>query len=97
MAESDMTQPGPLTGVRVLAFTQIVAGPFAGVVLSDFGAEVVKVEPTSGEYYRNVAAVIPDHGKRWQSLNRGQKSISIDLQNPKGIDVIHKIIKGFDA
>ena len=97
MTESEINQSGPLTGVRVLAFTQIVAGPFAGVVLSDFGAEVVKVEPISGEYYRNVAAVVPDHGKRWQSLNRGKKSLSIDLQNPKGIDVIRKIIKGFDA
>ena len=82
MSESETTQPGPLTGVRVLAFTQIVAGPFAGVVLSDFGAEVVKVEPISGEYYRNVAAVIPDHGKRWHSLNRGQKSLSVDFQDP---------------
>ena len=97
MTESEINQSGPLKGVRVLAFTQIVAGPFAGVVLSDFGAEVVKVEPILGEYYRNVAAVVPDHGKRWQSLNRGKKSLSIYLKDPKGIDVIRKIIKGFDA
>jgi crotonobetainyl-CoA:carnitine CoA-transferase CaiB-like acyl-CoA transferase len=97
MSASETQASGPLSGVRVLAFTQIVAGPFAGVVLSDFGAEVVKVEPTTGEYYRNVAAVVPDHGKRWQSLNRGQKSLSVDLQNPKGAELIRRIIKGFDA
>ena len=50
MAETtDPNAKGALDGIRVLACTQIVAGPFTGVVLSDFGAEVVKLEPPEGE------------------------------------------------
>ena len=50
---------GPLAGVRVLEFSQIVAGPYAGVYLSDLGADVVKVEPPYGDDRRNTMAVIP--------------------------------------
>ncbi len=88
---------GALDGIRVLACTQIVAGPFAGIVLSDFGAEVVKLEPIEGEGYRNSGAVVPTEGKRFQSLNRGQKSLAIDLSMPEGRAAIHRIIPSFDV
>lgn len=88
---------GALDGIRVLACTQIVAGPFAGIVLSDFGAEVVKLEPLEGEGYRNSGAVVPKEGKRFQSLNRGQKSLAIDLSRPEGREAVHRIIPSFDV
>ncbi|MGE3962023.1 MAG: CaiB/BaiF CoA transferase family protein [Dehalococcoidia bacterium] len=88
---------GALDGIRVLACTQIVAGPFAGIVLSDFGAEVVKLEPLEGEGYRNSGAVVPKEGKRFQSLNRGQKSLAIDLSKPEGRAAIQRIIPSFDV
>ena len=94
---TDPNAKGALDGVRVLACTQIVAGPFTGVVLSDFGAEVVKLEPPEGEGYRNSGAVVPLEGKRFQSLNRGQKSLAIDLSKPEGRDAIHRIISSFDV
>src|SRR5690606_15731667 len=84
MVESASEVRGPLAGIRVLACTQIVAGPFAGVVLSDFGAEVVKLEPLEGEGYRASGAVVPNEGKRFQSLNRGQKSLAINLGSDEG-------------
>jgi crotonobetainyl-CoA:carnitine CoA-transferase CaiB-like acyl-CoA transferase len=96
MAEGNEAR-GALDGVRVLACTQIVAGPFTGVVLSDFGAEVVKLEPIEGEGYRNSGAVVPLEGKRFQSLNRGQKSLAIDLGTEAGREAIHRIIPTFDA
>jgi formyl-CoA transferase len=97
---ADTTNPdakGALDGIRVLACTQIVAGPFAGVVLSDLGAEVVKLEPVEGEGYRNSGAVVPKEGKRFQSLNRGQKSLAIDLGTAEGRAAVHRIIPTFDV
>jgi len=96
--EADASQAkGALDGIRVLACTQIVAGPFTGVVLSDFGAEVVKLEPLEGEAYRASGAVIPNEGKRFQSLNRGAKSLAIDLGTPEGREAVHRLIPGFDV
>jgi len=95
---SEPNQPsGPLAGIRVLAATQIVAGPFAGVVLSDLGAEVVKLEPLEGEGYRNSGSVVPGESKRFQSLNRGAKSLAIDLGSDEGRAVIQRLITGFDV
>lgn len=88
---------GPLAGIRVLEFSQIVAGPFAGVALSDFGADVVKVEPLEGESRRNSAAVVPNEGKYFQSLNRGKRSLTVDLSKPEGRAVIHRLVPAFDV
>ena len=88
---------GPLAGIRVLEFSQIVAGPFAGLALSDLGADVVKVEPLEGEARRNSAAVVPNEGKYFQSLNRGKRSLTVDLGRAEGQAVIHRIIPTFDV
>ncbi len=91
------TPTGPLAGIRVLELSQIVAGPFAGVALSDMGADVIKVEPPRGEDRRNSGAVVPNEGKYFQSLNRGKRSLTIDLSNLDGQGVIHAIIPRFDV
>jgi crotonobetainyl-CoA:carnitine CoA-transferase CaiB-like acyl-CoA transferase len=88
---------GPLAGVRVLEFSQIVAASYSGVNLSDLGADVVKVEPIEGEAYRSSGAVVPGEGKRFQSLNRGKRSLAVDLQSEAGRALIHRIVPGFDA
>jgi crotonobetainyl-CoA:carnitine CoA-transferase CaiB-like acyl-CoA transferase len=88
---------GPLAGIRVLELSQIVAGPFAGIVLSDLGADVIKVEPPEGENRRNSGAVVPNEGKYFQSLNRGKRSLTIDLSMPEGRALIHRIIPNFDV
>ena len=88
---------GPLAGVRVLEFSQIVAASYGGVNLSDLGADVVKIEPIEGEAYRSSGAVVPGEGKRFQSLNRGKRSLAVDLQNETGQALIHRIVGGFDA
>lgn len=98
MAEPPGPSPaGALSGVRVLEFSQIVAGPVAGLALSDFGADVVKVEPLAGEARRNSAAVVPNEGKYFQSLNRGKRSLTVDLSRPEGTALIHRIVPGFDV
>ena len=57
---------GPLAGVRVLEFSQVVAAPFLGCVLADLGADVVKVEPPGGNQHRRWGAIVPGEGKRFQ-------------------------------
>ncbi len=88
---------GALAGIRILEFSQIVAGPFAGVALSDFGADVVKVEPLEGEARRNSAAVVPNEGKYFQSLNRGKRSLTIDLRSAAGQELVHRLVPQFDV
>ncbi len=88
---------GPLAGIRILEFSQIVAGPFAGVALAQLGADVVKVEPLEGEGRRNTGAVVPNEGKYFQSLNIGKRSLTVDLSRPEGQALIHRIIPTFDV
>lgn len=94
---SEAGAAGALAGIRVLEFSQIVAAPFGGVVLSDYGADVVKVEPLEGESYRASGAIVPGEGKRFQSLNRGKRSFAVNLQTAEGQALIHRIIPQFDA
>jgi len=88
---------GVLDGIRVLEFSQIVAAPVAGVNLADFGADVVKVEPPGGEQTRNTAAVVPKEGKGFMALNRGKRSLVVDLHDARGQEVIHRLITGIDV
>jgi len=95
---SEVIEPsGPLVGIRVLEFSQIVAGPFAGIYLSDLGADVVKVEPPTGDDRRNTQAIVPNEGKYFQSLNRGKRGLVVDLKQPAGRALIHRIIPTFDV
>lgn len=96
-AQGEAMANGPLEGVRVLEFSQIVAAPFCGCILADAGADVVKVEPLRGDPHRNAGAVIPGFGKRFQSLNRGKRSLAIDLQRPEGREVIYRLLPEFDV
>jgi crotonobetainyl-CoA:carnitine CoA-transferase CaiB-like acyl-CoA transferase len=89
--------PGPLAGVRVLEFSQIVAAPVCGVNLSDLGADVIKVEPPGGESTRNTGAVIPKEGKGFQALNRGKRSLILDLQDQRGRDLVQRLIQDIDV
>ena len=93
-----MTAGGPLEGIRVLELSQLVAGPFSGCVLSDLGAEVVKVErPPGGDPHRNYGAVVPFEGKRFQAVNRGKRSILVDLQTQQGRALLRRLLPAFDV
>lgn len=88
---------GALSGIRVLEFSQIVAAPVCGVNLSDFGADVVKVEPLGGEQTRRTAAIVPNEGKGFQALNRGKRSLVVDLHDPRGQNLIRRLIPQTDV
>jgi crotonobetainyl-CoA:carnitine CoA-transferase CaiB-like acyl-CoA transferase len=74
----------PLEGIRVVEYAQYVAGPLCGVVLADLGADVIKVEPPAGDGYRRVMPVAPGVGRYFVPLNRGKRSVVIDLKTESG-------------
>jgi crotonobetainyl-CoA:carnitine CoA-transferase CaiB-like acyl-CoA transferase len=86
-----------LEGVRVLDVTGALAGPYCTTILSDLGAEVIKVEPLTGDSLRNRRI-----GKRKQSIpfdliHRDKSSIAVDLKNPQGKEVLHRLARTADV
>jgi crotonobetainyl-CoA:carnitine CoA-transferase CaiB-like acyl-CoA transferase len=86
----------PLTGVRVVEYAQYVAGPLCGVLLADLGAEVVKVEPPAGDGYRYVLPVAPGLGRYFVPLNRGKRSVVIDLKSEEGRAASERLLGSAD-
>lgn len=79
---------GPLSGVRVLDFTRILAGPYCTMILADLGAEVLKVEaPGEGDFARTNGPFISGRSSYFLSVNRGKKSLTLNLKHPKGRDL----------
>lgn len=74
----------PLAGVRVVEYAQYVAGPLCGLLLAELGADVVKVEPPAGDGYRRVMPVAPGLGRFFVPLNRGKRSVVLDLKTDEG-------------
>jgi len=79
--------PGPLAGVKVLEFSEIIAAPFCGMLLSDMGADVIKVEPPNGEPWRGFQPLGLRESRGYISLNRGKRGITLDLTAPEGREV----------
>ena len=88
---------GALEGIRVLEFSQIIAGPYACQNLAEMGAEVIKVEPPDGEPWRQFSQFYPGEAKYFQSLNRGKKSLAIALQDSAAQDLSMKLIPFCDV
>jgi crotonobetainyl-CoA:carnitine CoA-transferase CaiB-like acyl-CoA transferase len=96
-ALTDRGSRRPLEGLLVLDFSQYVAGPLATMLLSDLGADVVKVERPGGDAYRNYDADTPGQGRYFSSLNRGKSSVICDLSDPAGLAVAEGLIARADA
>ena len=87
----------PLDGLLVLDFSQYVAGPLATMLLSDLGADVVKVERPGGDAYRHYDPVVPGQSRYFSSLNRGKRSVICDLARPEGRELAAGLIARADA
>jgi len=79
----------PLDGIKVVDCSGYIAGAYAGMMLADLGAEVVKVEPLEGEAFRELPG--------FYAWNRGKRSIALNLKSPEGIDVVDKLVRGGDV
>ena len=88
----------PLAGVRILELGQIIAGTYGGQVLSDLGAEVIKIESPEGDLGRN-PSVAPYRGVSglFLTFNRNKKSVVIDLKKKEGLDVFHALVRQCDV
>ena len=90
--------PGPLAGIRILDLTWVLAGPYAAMILCDLGAEVVKVErPPHGDVARTTGPFVNNESMYFQSVNRGKKSISIDLRSSEGHDLFLQLVDEADV
>jgi len=89
------TGPPPLAGVRVLDLTRYLAGPFGTMLLADHGADVVRVEPTSGREFRG-GGDAPDN-YFFLSSNRGKRSLALDLGCEAGREVVRRMLPRFDV
>ena len=92
--------PGPLAGLRVLELARILAGPWAGQILADLGADVVKVErPGAGDDTRHWGPPFADDGAAayFHACNRGKKSIAIDLESPSGQEQVRALAASSDV
>jgi CoA:oxalate CoA-transferase len=88
----------PLEGIRVLDLTWVLSGPFATMVLSDLGAEVIKVErPKVGDIARGNGPYVKGVSTYFISLNRGKKSLVLDLTKPRGREIILKLAEKADV
>lgn len=89
-----------LKGVRVLDFTRLLPGPFATQILADLGAEVIKVEePIMGDYQRSnpVGMTVDGNSVGFHALNRGKKSVSLNLKKDADREQLHRLIATADV
>lgn len=87
----------PLEGVRVIDLTNLMAGPYCGMVLGDLGADVIKIESfPDGDASRRFDPKINDESYCFAVLNRNKRSLALDLKDPRGKEVFMKLVAGAD-
>lgn len=88
---------GVLKGVRVLDFSEYIAGPFAGELLADLGADVIKVEPPMGDFWRHTTPVAPGESRGFMGVNKGKRGISLDLKHPSARAILERAVRSADV
>ena len=89
-----MSEKLPLEGIRVVEFTHMVMGPTCGMILADLGAEVIKVEPLTGD---NTRKLMGSGAGFFPMFNRNKKSLAVDVKSPTGRDIVLKLIDTADV
>ncbi len=88
----------PLHDVRVIEFCQIAAGPFCGMLLADFGADVIKVEnPEGGDSMRAWPPISDGYSENFASVNRNKRSITLDLKSPDELKAARDLVRSADV
>jgi formyl-CoA transferase len=88
----------PLSGITVVSLEQAVAAPYATRQLADLGARVIKVErPGEGDFARRYDTTVHGHSSYFVWINRSKESLTLDLKDPRGRDVLHELLAGADV
>jgi formyl-CoA transferase len=91
-----MTKYRALDSLRVLDVTQVMAGPFCAMVLADLGADVIKIEPPSGDSTRQMPGAVRGDSPSFNAVNRGKRSVVINLKVNEGRDVLTRLARSSD-
>jgi len=87
----------PLTGMKILDFTHLLPGPYATMMLADLGADIIKVENlTNPDMMRIMPPIVDGVSAAYAHINRGKKSLAINLKNDGGKEIIHRLLKEYD-
>ena len=90
--------PGPLTGMTVIEVSAFIAAPYAGLTLAQMGAEVIRIDPIGGGLDYNRWPVTEDGmSLYWAGLNKGKKSIALNVRDPKGRELAHALMTASGA
>src|SRR3977135_834824 len=96
-----MANDNIFSGLKVVDLASFIAGPSAAVILSDFGAEVIKVEPPSGDYWRHGKKTPPqpqaEDPYQWHLANRNKRGLALDLKSPGAQPILEKLVKWADV
>ncbi|WP_428980451.1 CaiB/BaiF CoA transferase family protein [Achromobacter kerstersii] len=88
---------GPLAGVRVLDLSAYIAGPYGCTLLADQGADVIKVEPPTGDNLRKYPSTLDAESRAFLGVNRGKRGLVLDLKNPDALAVLHELARQADV
>ena len=88
---------GPLYGLKVLELSEIIAAPYAAMLLADMGADVIKVEPPWGEPWRLFRQFVPLESRTFMAVNRGKRSLPLDIAKPEGREIVHRLAAEVDV
>ena len=89
----------PLKHIKVVDFCQVYAGPVTTMLLADQGAEVIKVEPPTGDSSRDITPIpdTKDLSPGYLAVNRNKRTVMVDIHNPKGLEVVHRLVRWADV
>src|SRR6185437_14757775 len=96
MVQTESTS-GPLAGVKVIDLSAYIAGPYGCTLLADMGADVVKIEPPSGDTLRQYPSTLEAEGRAFLGVNRSKRGMTLDLKSPDGISILKRLLRDTDV
>ena len=88
---------GALDGVKVLDLCSYLAGPYGCTLLADFGADVIKIESPQGDMLRQFPSSLEGESRFFLGTNRGKRALALDLKQPEGLAVLHRMVASADV
>ena len=90
-------QSGALTGITVLDLSAYIAGPYGCSLLADLGADVIKIEPPTGDTLRQYPSTLPSESRAFLGTNRSKRGIALDLKKPEGLAILMRLVERADV